>query len=376
MRAPIILAIGAVLWLGAVAYAVVKEVNRTAAGGPLHLTALPQASCRALQLGVDSTLAYDGDPFSRAITIEAIHKDLGAEVVRDSLLWNQIEPVKGRHDWTRMDSIVKQLRNAGIQPLLMVIGSPSWANGARASDPNGYLKVPPRGPKLNAWLRSYSDFLTAAVERYHLVVKRWEIWNEPNLSNFWRPRPDPAAYLQVYETLRAAIHKADPTAQVAVGGIGSLAVTNKPDIPGLKFIREITAFHPPLDAVAIHPYAGHDHSPAVHIRGENNFDDIRLVHNELAAEGEHPPLWLTEWGWDSSIIGKARQETYVKTSLSMIMQRYPYVRVATYFIDRDRPGRFSSGLLDAGLDPKPAAQPFRAHVRPLAAQCLRAAKAH
>jgi hypothetical protein len=251
----------------------------------------------------------------------------------------------------------------------VVFGSPSWASGAPESRSGSYLYVPQRGAALDAWLRRYSDFLAAAVRRYHDFVRRWEIWNEPNLTAFWHPLPDPVAYRHVYETLRATILRVDPKAQVAVGGLAGLSVASAPSIPGLTFLRRLTRTRPPIDNVAIHPYTTDNHPPNLHIAGENNFDDIARVRNQLVAEGERASIWVTEWGWSSSAVGQQRQALYVDRSLAMLEHRYRFVRVATYFLDHDLPPRYFQGLLDDHLEPKPAARAFRIQAKRLAARC-------
>ena len=362
-------ALGALLWLAAVAVAVGLLIGEDADRGPLQAVPLPETACDGPAIGVHSTLAFEGDAQRRAATVAAIHEILGAQVVRDSLLWHQIEPVEGVRDWSRLDGVVEELRAAGIEPLLVVLGSPSWANGVPQSTPGHYLHVPAPGAALDAWLERYTDFLAAAVERYQDFVRRWEIWNEPNLAAFWRPRPDVVAYRHVYETLRATILSVDPEAEVAVGGLASLSVAPDPNIPGLAFLRLLTRTQPPLDNVAVHPYATSNHPPGVHIAGENNFDDIERVHRLLAAEGERVPLWVTEWGWSSAIVGESRQARYVGRSLAMLESRYPFVPVATYFAERDRPPEYFHGLLHADLEPKPAAPAFRRNADLAASRC-------
>jgi hypothetical protein len=59
----------------------------------------------------------------------------------------------------------------------------------------------------------------------------------------------------------------------------------------------------------------------------------------------------------------------VDRSLAMLEERYPFVRVATYFSDHDRPPDFFSGLLDEDFEPKPAAIEFRERADRLAARC-------
>lgn len=372
-RPRLILAIGALAWVAVVAFAIVPLLDEDVDGGSLDATPLPATECPGLQLGVNSTLAFEGNAERRAATVAAIRDHLGASIVRDSLLWHKVEPVEGERDWSSPDGVVEDLREAGIEPLMVVLGSPPWANAQPESTAGHYLHVPPTGPALDAWLERYVDFLTEAVERYEGVVRRWEIWNEPNLAVFWRPRPDVAAYRQVYTTLRATILRADPAAEVAVGGLGALVVASRPDVSGLTFLRNLTRTTAPIDNVAIHAYTTDDHAPGIHIPGEKNFDDIGRVGDKLAAERGRPSVWLTEWGWSSTAVGEERQARYVDRSLAIVERRYPYVELATYFAEVDRRPDLFQGLLGQDLAPKPAARAFRRHADLAASRCERAA---
>jgi polysaccharide biosynthesis protein PslG len=360
-------ALGALVWIGTVA--VVVLLHRGAGENLEDAAPLPRPGCSGLAVGVHSTLAFEGDPERREATVTAIQRSLNAEIVRDSLLWSQVEPVEGERDWSRTDRVVEELRAAGIEPLFAVVGSPGWANGAPESSPDRYLYVPQRGEALDAWLAHYSDFLAAAVDRYRDFIKRWEIWNEPNLAAFWRPRPDPVVYAHVYETLRSTILREDPSAHVAVGGLTNLTAATDPDISGRAFLRGLIRMHAPLDGVAVHPYTTDDHPPGIHVPGENNFDDIERVRDQLAGRAEQAPIWVTEWGWSSATVGESRQARYVDRSMTMLESRYHFVRVATYFVDHDRPPEFFQGLLDEDLTPKPAALAFRKHADLAASRC-------
>jgi polysaccharide biosynthesis protein PslG len=363
---PVALLVG----LAAIVAAIIGLVRQSADQGPPEATPLPRTVCAGPQIGVHSNLGFTLDSERREETVSAIDEYLHAQVVRESLLWHQIEPVEGEFDWSRIDSSIEELRAAGIEPLLTVYGSPAWANGIPESTARHYLYVPARGPALDAWLQDYSEFLAVVVERYHEFVRRWEIWNEPNLMEFWHPRPDPVAYRQVYETLRKTILSVDPNAEVAVGGLGSLTVPPAPPgIPGVDFLRLLVDQGPPIDHVAIHPYTTDNHSPGVHIPGEKNFDDIGLVKDQLAAQGLHPAIWITEWGWSSAEIGDELQAQYVNRSLAMLEHRFSFVRVATYFLDHDLPPDFFQGLLEEDLEPKPAASAFRTHADLAASRC-------
>jgi polysaccharide biosynthesis protein PslG len=370
-RPRVVLALGLLLWIAAVARAVVPLLDEQVDGGPLEARPLPATICHGPEIGVNSTLAFESGAERRGATVAAIDETLGAQVVRDSLLWNRVEAVPDEFNWSSPDGVVEDLTQAGIEPLLVIVGSPPWANGVPESTPDQYLYVPPRGPEFDAWLDQYSQFVAAAVRRYKGVVRRWEIWNEPNLAVFWHPEPDPVAYREVYERLRATILRVDARAQVAVGGLGRLASASRPDYSALAFLRHLRSAKSPLDYVALHSYPTDQHAPDVHVPGELNFDDIERVHDKLVAEGDRVSIWVTEWGWSSDVLGESLQARYVDKSLAMIQNRYRFVRVATYFVDRDRPPEFYYGLLDESLEPKAAALAFRRHADLATSRCER-----
>jgi len=367
-RAEIAVLVAVLVWAGAIVAAVRSEFDKGSANLS-RAKPLPGKSCPGLVVGVDSSFGSTDKPPGTAPSVAAIQKTLHAQVVRVSLLWNQVEPVKGTMQWGRLDSIVSELRAAGIEPLLVVVGSPSWANGVPASKPGHDVYVPARGRPLDVWLQNYTSFLAAAVKRYDRFVRRWEIWTEPNVVGTWRPRPDPVAYRQVYERLRAAILTRQPNAQVAVGGLGDLTTAPRPDLSGIAFLRDLIRARTPIGNVAIHPSTTDGGPPDVHVAGRNNFGDIAQVHKLLVSNGVRASLWVTGWGWSSTKVGSQRQEQYVDRSLTLLENSYPYVRLATYVLDHDLPPSLFQGLLNARLQPKPAAFAFRVHADLAAVRC-------
>ncbi len=82
---------------------------------------------------------------------------------------------------------------------------------------------------------------------YHYNIKYWEIWNEPDIPNFWTGTPE--EYYRLYETTAKAIKSYDP--KVKVGG-PVLAVH-------LSFLEGFLAYcrdhQVPLDFVSWHMYS-------------------------------------------------------------------------------------------------------------------------
>lgn len=156
--------------------------------------------------------------------------------------------------------------------------------------------------------------------------------------------------------MRQAIQRGNPDAKIAIGGITGLSASCC--TRGSDFLRQLIAQNTPIDAVSIHPYSGQGQAPGVQLEGENDFQDIAAVHQLLQdADRGDVPIWVTEWGWSSEQVGEEAQASYVADSIRRIRRDYPYVRVATYFLDYDR-GQFAHGLLRSDLSPKPAARAF------------------
>jgi hypothetical protein len=123
-----------------------------------------------------------------------------------------------------------------------------------------------QGPAADA--TSMAGFVTSFAQRYgrggsfwaqhpelpYLPVESYEIGNEPDITptapadQTSLHYADPAAYAQVYETARAALHQVDPAAQAIVGGMldsGGI---------GLDQAEEYLSAIGPMDAVGYHPY--------------------------------------------------------------------------------------------------------------------------
>lgn len=305
------------------------------------------ASPTGTLFGVHQDLVYfGGDPYwSDRMNVAS---GLGARVSRSSLLWDKVEPSPGVFDWSRADAVVSGLVSRGIQPLMVLVGSPSWANGSSdrfvvPQDPTSYAK----------WVSDFASFARAAVARYSDRVHYWEIWNEENEKYFWKPEPRSAQqYTQLYNATRAAMLSADPSAKIAVGGLAGLWYSCCTS--GREFLGQMVAAGAKIEHVAIHPYDGG--APDNDKPFDSNFTDIARIHDYLSVLGlPNAKLWVTEWGWKD-------QPTYLQKSLEMMRDDYPYVELATYFLDIDTPDYPGYGLYSTALQPKAAAAVFKSFV--------------
>ena len=189
----------------------------------------------------------------------------------------------------------------------------------------------------------------------------WEIGNEPNDADFWKPAPNVAQYATWYTALRTAIKQVDPTSLVALGGLNGLGYDmDPPGMRGTAFLTALYARHVYPDVVAIHPYSNMGQSPAVNLSEADNFDDIAVVHNFMAANGQGSiPLWITEWGWSVDKVTPTQQADYLGQSLALLDSAYAsYVTVATCYSEFDPSSIYHYGLYTAQFTARPAAAVF------------------
>jgi hypothetical protein len=312
--------------------------------------------------GLHMDVTYDDDPAHRLEAIE-LAASVGVQISRNSFLWHRMQPTPDQEvDWSVPDSVVEELTGRGIEPLFTAYGSPSWANGVPHDDvEDADLYVPQDDADFDQWVDRYADFMRAAAERYRGQVTKWEVWNEQNGTWFWKPAPDLDRYVEFFQAVRGAILQGNPDAQVAPGGLASLTATGESDITGVEFLQGLLDRGVRPDYISIHPYSTSEQDPDEQLAGQNNFDDIERIRQVLVEAGHEVPVWVTEWGWRSDEVGEDAQAEFLERSLERIATDYPYVTVATYFLDYDRP-EFTQGLFDTSMRPKPSAEVFESFV--------------
>jgi hypothetical protein len=308
--------------------------------------------------------------------------------LRFTLNWRSIQPKQGRFDWPLWDQLIGNLAAAGIRSEPTIYGSPAWAVGrtlggipldgqTQATAPVDVLHAPDAE-------RYWSDFVAAAAARYGhggsfwrgpyhvqhpgakaLPVQIWEVWNEPNLSDFFQPGPNPAHYAALLAIAHNAIKSADPRAEVALAGMPTQV-----DFPASSFLRQlfhVQGFRRSFDVAALHPYGHSVHSIA--------HDIIRFRRILQNGHDGQVPLWLSEFSWSSGppnggiSRGRQGQANALRRTMALFAahRREWNLLRATWFVWRDPqpgPGHLcvwcqTAGLLDPSGRPKPAWHVFK-----------------
>jgi polysaccharide biosynthesis protein PslG len=322
--------------------------------------------------GGDSESDHGGanDPFYGVISAEPLGSDelarlgdAGVGTLPVNFAWGSVQPGPyAPYDWRHYDPVVREAAENGIRVLATVYSTPIWV----ASTP----EIPPLGASLNGFV----NFVRAAVERYgddgifwkqhpavpELPITDWALWNEPNSQLFWKPTPDPVAYLTLLRAFRPAVKGADPRAQVLLGGL----IPPPPGgIPVDSFLSTLyeRGGRPLFDAAAVHPYAG---TP------EKAIDIVEQERGVMRSFGDAgKPIWITEVGWASGgqpsglTVGPERQAEYLTRffELAADARERLGLRGVVWFALTDTPGPLwpgHSGLFELDGSAKPSWNAF------------------
>jgi polysaccharide biosynthesis protein PslG len=211
---------------------------------------------------------------------------LGVSWVRMDFPWSEIESARGVFTTTGPDAAVRALASRGIQVLGIIDYAPSWANGG-----NGQF-YPPTNP---ADFASYASFLVKHFAP--MGVHTWEIWNEPNLQEFWATGADPVLYTRILKAAYTAIRAADGSAMVITGGLAP-AASSGGNLTPMDFLTGIynNGGQGYFDAVADHPYT-YPAMPDDKSGGAFWWNAMNDLLNIMVAHGDSTKLiWMTEYG--------------------------------------------------------------------------------
>lgn len=201
--------------------------------------------------------------------------------VRMVFAWSDLEPSEGTFEFARSDRAVAGAREHGVKILGILGTTPRWANGQL------YPFYPPPPERMAQW----RNYVRTVCSRYRDEVYAWEIWNEENITAFWMPAPDPAAYVELVKDTTPQIRAADPEATVVMGGVAGLDYDYQHTCLDLGIADHV-------DAMAYHPYSWTLRHGVPGPLEQLTADIVAQERALIAAHTGRPlEIWLTELGW-------------------------------------------------------------------------------
>jgi hypothetical protein len=259
-----------------------------AGGGRRPVVGSPFGIAAGFLYGYEGVGTY---PFMRHV------RGLGAGFTKLYLFWNQVEPEKGRFDWTAVDAFLSELQSPD-EALVSVFSASMWAT-ERAT-----TLLPPSPAKD---LDDYYRFIHALVTHCKGRVRYWQNDAEPNSPIYWSGSKE--EYVAALEVFYKAVKHADPDALVVVGGYDGLFTP--PGAPGYPYPDQ---------------QKGLDFFEYVIKEGRDVFDvfDLRLyahpntiphrveyMRGRLRASGRDKPIFSTEYGGPNFYEFRTNREQYL-----------------------------------------------------------------
>jgi polysaccharide biosynthesis protein PslG len=302
----------------------------------------------------------------------------GVGLVRQPFDWTLLEPTPGAFNPEGYDDVVRQLALEGIRVLPVLLNPPPHrslapAEGAERGNypPRDFEDFGQFAAKLAQRYGPGGDFWRAESSLPRLPIRSWQVWNEPSLPVYWRPRPDAADYARLLGVTAAALRRVDPGAEIVSAGIPE----SRLGVPFSEYVNDMydAGAGSEIDALAIHPYARDATETLAAVEGTREL---------LSRRGFDTPIWVTEIGWADGgpaspfTVGGRGQANRVREVLPALAERRERLglRGIVYFSWQDAPGVYEGGRdffgLHTGLSyadgrPKPAYRAFVEAVREL-----------
>lgn len=252
-------------------------------------------------------------------------------------------------DWSHLDHYFEEAERRGITTAVHINSTPDWVHPDLVDTVPSYderIWYPPT--RTAEELAHFESFVTTLATRYRGQVDSYEIWNEENWRDFYKPVEDPADYAKLLRAGYLAVKGADPDASVVFGG------TTRID-PG--FVREVYAAlrtYPDaqrhrnfFDVMGAHPYTddrhpdNHDPAKVRENAAGGEFDDnflgIDRLYSEMVRQGDgDKQIYLGEFAYSAvpTWMGEVpddRRAFYLRRAFELAAQR-PYVSGLAWFL--------------------------------------------
>lgn len=205
--------------------------------------------------------------------------------------WRIVEPKQG--EWRWRDEALTIAREAGFELCGSLHLCPVWASTAPSGTPDyfytGFAAWMPR--KWEEW----ETYVAETVRRYRKDIHVWEVWNEPNLTDWLVPRQGQTraqAYLELLQHTYPVVKRENPEATVIGACVAGALVRESEaerfalDLLNLGALRL-------MDVFSFHEYITHS---------VDEGDDpiaawVTRFHERMRAAGREVPIINSEGGY-------------------------------------------------------------------------------
>lgn len=199
----------------------------------------------------------------------------GAGVYRAAFYWHPYA-----RDWSASDQLMTGAAKAHIDVLPYLVGA-APPNSSQEADWESYVRDVVKRYKPGGRFWHQHPELKARP------IRRWQIWNEPNLSAYW-PSEDAKEYAKFFIRTSKLLKDVYGHARVVAAGVPE-STLGVPQQTYFKRLYKVKGFRGAVDLIAVHAYAA-DYTGVL--------GAVQRTRDVMSAHGDsHKPIWVTETGW-------------------------------------------------------------------------------
>ena len=198
----------------------------------------------------------------------------GFTFVRMDFSWSWIEKERGKYDWSEHEALLDALKPHDIRAVFILDYRNDLYDGGQS-------------PHTDEGRKAFATWATAGVEHFKGRGILWEMYNEPNISQFWKPEKNPDDYVKLAIETGKAIKQATPD-EIFIG----------PACSTMDFAFLETCFKGGVleyfDAVSVHPYRKEPPETV-----EADYNRLRQMIDHYAPAKKKIPIYSGEWGYSA-----------------------------------------------------------------------------
>ena len=257
-------------------------------------------------------------PYNKRLNPEdfALIDELGVVWQRRTCRWSSLETAPGNWDFSDWDNYVEISRNAGKKILAILAYDTPWVYETE----NAPRRISSRELPL------YLNYVETVVRRYRGKIDAYEIWNEPNMMEWYGSDQE---FITMTRAAIKTIRSIDPDVKILAGSFWRVPK---------NFIRKMTraGVFDEACGLSFHPYAL---SPA---GAAELCDSMLKLLEEESFTGE---IWVTELGyptrgWFPTRVSEKKFPSHIVKTLASLAARNVKVLLWYELYDSRNPGEY------------------------------------
>ena len=265
----------------------------------------------------------------------------GFTLIRTDFFWSAVETKRHIYDWSVYDGLMIGLNQRALRPVF-VLGF---------NNPDVYGGRWMEGITMSFEIRAFAAGAAAAATRYRDADPIWEVYNEPNRTNFWEPAANPAEYMTLARATISDLRAVQPQAIIIAPALGHKMAEPVLDLRFLQACAQ-DGLLPLIDAVSVHPYV----DPEV---VAPDYAAVRAALAPFQRDQRPLPILSTEWGFATNTFVSDDLQADVLVRMFLINRSLGVpLSIAYVAVDRTEayvpPDERSYGIVNSDHSPKAA----------------------